>query len=140
MTKKTTEAAKPTASEVRHESVLARISAKPTHTPGPWEVYEGGNFLMVKRTGVSGPYLDRNGGIIAAVRLPTHALGGPNRIKEVIPDARLIAAAPTMAAKIMRVCELFGANDSRWTPEQREALRELAASHDAAILRATDGK
>jgi len=64
-----------------------------THTPGPWEVYIGGNFLQVWMKGrkEESIYLSRECGAIADIEL-----GNDRNPEKFIADANLIAAAPEL--------------------------------------------
>lgn len=64
------------------------------HTQGPWEVFQGGNFLMVIKTGmgkVKG--FDKSNRIICEIRTELSCFEGTDEDKA---NARLIAAAPDL--------------------------------------------
>ncbi len=69
------------------------------HTPGPWEIYEGGNFV---RIGASGFIKDSDvrgymGGPLSVAEVEHNATDNhdPNH-KKAMANARLIAAAPCL--------------------------------------------
>jgi hypothetical protein len=96
--------------------------AKPTHTPGPWNIIEDKNF---------------HGEVYY------HAASADTNVGSLFvrkADARLIAAAPDLLAALVDAKFHFDAHANGFAAITKRDAEILSANIAAAILRATEGK
>jgi hypothetical protein len=78
------------------------------HTPGPWNIYEGGNqwgFYIGTKD------LDYENGAVLVGRVQTKKGSGPKSYEEAVANSHLMAAAPDLLNICQKIAYLHAAGD-----------------------------